>query len=82
MNRSYRLVVFDWEGTLGDTLGQVLNAVASVAKQMQFGEFDELKARQYVVFGLVRAVQKLFPLLTTYQHKNNKDDRLVKILAI
>ena len=61
--------MFDWEGTLGDTLGQILNTVADVAKQMQFGELDKQLARQYVVLGLVTAVKKLFPHLTMHQHE-------------
>ena len=69
MSKPYRLVVFDWEGTLGDTLGQILNTVSTVAKQMQFGELDERLARQYVVLGLVMAVKKLFPHLSMHQHE-------------
>lgn len=69
MSRRYRLVVFDWEGTLGDTLGQILNTVAAVAKQMEFGELDEQLARQYVVLGLVMAVKKLYPHLSMHQHE-------------
>jgi phosphoglycolate phosphatase len=69
MSKPYRLVVFDWEGTLGDTLGQILNTVSTVAKQMQFGELDERLARQYVVLGLVMAVKKLFPHLAMHQHE-------------
>ena len=69
MNRPYRLVVFDWEGTLGDTLGLILNTVAVEAKRLQFGELDEKVARQYVVLGLVNAVQKLFPHLSMHQHE-------------
>lgn len=69
MSRPYRLVVFDWEGTLGDTLGQILNTVASVAKRLEFGELDERLARQYVALGLVMAVRKLFPHLSIHQHE-------------
>lgn len=69
MTRPYRLVVFDWEGTLGDTLGQILNTVAVVAKGMNLGEVDEQLARQYVVLGLVQAIKKLFPHLSMQQHE-------------
>ncbi len=69
MSRPYRLVVFDWEGTLGDTLGQILNTVAVVAKRMHFGEIDEQLARECVVLGLVHAIRKLFPHLTLHQHE-------------
>ena len=34
MDKRYRLVVFDWEGTLSDTLGQVLNCVALEARRL------------------------------------------------
>lgn len=68
MSSLYRLVVFDWEGTLGDTLGQILRTVATEAKRLHFGEVDEQLARQYVVLGLVVAVKKIFPHLSAAQH--------------
>ncbi len=64
MSKLYRLVIFDWEGTLGDTLGQILNTVAAEAKRLQLGEFDEQLARQSVDLGLVNAIKKVFPHLT------------------
>ncbi len=69
MNRRYGLIVFDWEGTLGDTFGIILNTVAAVAKRLQLGELDEQLARQYIVLGLVVTVKKLFPHLSTHQHE-------------
>jgi phosphoglycolate phosphatase len=69
MIRRYSLVVFDWEGTLGDTLGQILTTVATEAKRLRFGAFDEGLARQYVALGLVMAVKKLFPHLSISQHE-------------
>lgn len=64
MGKEYQLVVFDWEGTLGDTLGQILQCVAEEAQRMQLGELDEKEARRYVHLGLEKACQKLFPNLT------------------
>ena len=69
MKKSYRLVVFDWEGTLGDTLGPVLNAIRTQAGRLQFGELDEQLARQCVPQGLLRAVKKMFPHLSLHQHE-------------
>ncbi|MBA3535102.1 MAG: HAD-IA family hydrolase [Tatlockia sp.] len=69
MSRPYRLVVFDWEGTLGDTLGQILNTVATEAKRLQFGELNEQLARQSVELGLVLAVKKTFPHLNELQQE-------------
>jgi phosphoglycolate phosphatase len=61
--------VFDWEGTLGDTLGQILNTVATEAKRLQFGELNEQLARQSVELGLVLAVKKTFPHLNEQQQE-------------
>ena len=69
MKTSYRLVVFDWEGTLGDTLGHVLNALAVQAARLQFGELNEQLARQHVVLGLAMTVKKSFPDLSIHQHE-------------
>lgn len=69
MKMSYRLVVFDWEGTLGDTMGHILNTLSREAQRMQYGELDEQLARKYVMLGLVKAVKKLFPTLSLYQQE-------------
>ena len=69
MTKPYRLVVFDWEGTLGDTLGQVLNIVSAEARRLNFGELDPQLARESVVLGLVMAVKKLYPHLSPPQHE-------------
>ena len=69
MNKLYRLVVFDWEGTLADTLGQILNTVDTEAKRLQFGELDEQLAREYVELGLVMAVRKIYPHLSLHQQE-------------
>lgn len=69
MTKQYHLAVFDWEGTLGDTLGQILNTVATEAKRLRFGDVDECIARRYVSLGLVVAVQKIFPGLSLQQYE-------------
>lgn len=69
MKTSYRLVVFDWEGTLGDTLGSVLNALEYESRQLQLGVFDERLARRLVVLGMATAIKKLFPNASLYQQE-------------
>lgn len=69
MGKPYRLVVFDWEGTLSDTLGQIFSSVAEEARRLQFGELDEQSARQSVELGLAMAVKKAFPHLNDQQHE-------------
>lgn len=69
MKTSYRLVIFDWEGTLGDTLGAALNALDYEAQKLHLGVFDKRKARRLVVLGLATAIKKLFPQASLYQHE-------------
>lgn len=69
MSKSYRLVIFDWEGTLSDTLGQVLNCLAIEAKRLQLGEFDKGVVRQCVDLGLAKVIKKLFPYSTLQQQE-------------
>ena len=69
MAKPYHLVIFDWEGTRGDTFGPVLHLIAVEAARLHFGELDELQARQYVVLGLPLALKKIFPHLSLYQYE-------------
>ncbi|RUR19575.1 HAD family hydrolase [Legionella qingyii] len=69
MSNPYDLVVFDWEGTIADTVGIVLHIVATEANLLGFGNFDPYQARKYVELGLVQALRKTYPHLTTTQHQ-------------
>lgn len=68
MSNPYQLIVFDWEGTISDTLGLILNTVTSETRRLGFGEIDPKVARQYVDLGLVQALRKTLPDLSAKQH--------------
>lgn len=70
MTKSYKLIVFDWEGTIADTLGLILHTVAREAKRLGFGEINAESARKYVYLGLDNALKKLFPHLTLQQYES------------
>lgn len=61
MTKTYHLIVFDWEGTLGDTLGQVVHAIIQSARLMNLEPVSEASVRQSLALGLNKAIQKLFP---------------------
>lgn len=69
MSNPYQLVVFDWEGTIADTLGLILHTVANEANILGFGEIDHYQARKYVDLGLLQALKKLFPQLSSRQQE-------------
>lgn len=69
MSNPYQLVVFDWEGTISDTLGQIFNIVNAESDALGFGALDLAQARQCADLGLDAALKKLFPLLTDDQYQ-------------
>lgn len=60
----YKLIVLDWEGTLGDPLGHIHDALEKEAEHLGLGDYDAACARRYVSLGLEKAVRKIFPDLT------------------
>lgn len=69
MSNPYELIVFDWEGTIADTLGVVLHVVATEANLLGFGDFDSFEARKYVDLGLVQTLKKAYPHLSSAQYQ-------------
>ena len=66
VSKAYDLVVFDWEGTLSDTLGQIVCVFSDEAKRMQLEDFSIELAREYIALGPVVAIKKLFPHLPAH----------------
>jgi phosphoglycolate phosphatase len=69
MSNPYALIVFDWEGTLGDPLGHILQVLSEEASRLGFGDIEKESARRLVVFGLDKAIRRLFPNLVLHQHE-------------
>lgn len=69
MVKQYRLLVFDWEGTLADSLGPILNCIAKQAKNLHFGEINPQSACQWLGLGLAKAIKKIFPDLNLSQQE-------------
>lgn len=64
MTYTFQLIVFDWEGTISDTLGPLFQLVSLEAQKLGYGAIDPYQARQYVHLGLVKALRKLYPALS------------------
>lgn len=60
-HKSYQLVVFDWEGTLADTLGEYFQVIAEEACKLHLPALDINVARSLVALGLNKALIKLYP---------------------
>ncbi|MCX7114606.1 MAG: HAD family hydrolase [Gammaproteobacteria bacterium] len=61
MIQRYQVVIFDWEGTLADSLGPILMAIREAAKARNLAPFDEVLARQNVHVGIRLLLKKLYP---------------------
>ncbi|MDO5103860.1 MAG: HAD-IA family hydrolase [Lautropia sp.] len=55
------VVVFDWDGTIADSVALVVNALQQAAKTMGLPLMDEVLARQSVGLGLNELLEKLLP---------------------
>lgn len=69
MMKSFQLVVFDWEGTIADTLGHILHVVSEEAQRLGLHAVDPYEARDYVSLGLAHALKKLYPDLSLNQYE-------------
>ncbi len=70
MSKPYRLVVFDWEGTLGeDGFSILLSIMSQVSQRMLLGSLDLSAARRYINAGLVTTIKQVFPEATLYQQE-------------
>jgi phosphoglycolate phosphatase len=61
MPKNYRLVVFDWEGTLGDNIGHLVDVIKKAALSFHLGDVEEQSIRDVLSEGLTSVVKKLFP---------------------
>lgn len=64
MIKPYQLVVFDWEGTLGDTFGPVLSAIQKVVQEYGFETCDPLQARKSYYLGVDLLLKTMYPHLS------------------
>lgn len=55
------VIVFDWDGTIADSVALVVNALQQAAKTMGFQLADETLARQSVGLGLNELLARLLP---------------------
>lgn len=61
MNNKYKLLIFDWDGTLMDSEATIVDCMQRAIEQenMEFRSYDEI--RHIIGLGLAEAIQQLFP---------------------
>ncbi len=61
MKSNYDLIVFDWDGTLIDSLGGIVDAMRMTVERLDLPPLTEAEMRAVVGLGLVEALRTLFP---------------------
>ncbi|MBD8493789.1 HAD-IA family hydrolase [Pseudomonas syringae] len=61
MRRDYDLLIFDWDGTLADSIGRIVQAMSEAALTGDMPVRDELSIKGIIGLGLPEAIRTLYP---------------------
>lgn len=76
--KQYPLLVFDWDGTLVDSIERIVTSLQFASKMAIDVEVNESQAKNVIGLGLMEAIAKLHPELDASRHAdalNNVADR-------
>ncbi|MFQ6371132.1 HAD-IA family hydrolase [Shewanella sp. YIC-542] len=59
--KNYDLIIFDWDGTLMDSIGRILGCLRNVAREMGLHQPPESALRDIIGMSLEQAMLTLFP---------------------
>jgi phosphoglycolate phosphatase len=66
----FSLLVFDWDGTLSDSLQHIVNSIRYAIKKLGLPEKPEDAIKSIIGLGLEEALQRLCPGIDALQSKN------------
>lgn len=72
-NQPYKLLVFDWDGTLIDSIERIVDSMQHASRQVCGMGLSEEKARSVIGLGLSEAIEHLFPQLDAVTIKSVAD---------
>jgi len=61
----YQLIVFDWDGTLMDSTGHIVQCMQHAISQLDFPSLDDAAISHIIGLGLNEAAQALYPKIST-----------------
>ena len=64
MRRDYDLLIFDWDGTLSDSVGRIVDAMQTAAGLAGRSVCDDLAIKGIIGLGLPEAIRTLYPDIT------------------
>ena len=66
--KRYPLLVFDWDGTLVDSIERIVSSLQFASKKTLNADISAAQAKDVIGLGLIEAVEKLHPELDTKKH--------------
>lgn len=66
--KRFPLLVFDWDGTLVDSIERIVTSLQHASKQAADIHISEIQARDVIGLGLIEAITQLHPELNVQQH--------------
>lgn len=58
---AYRLIIFDWDGTLMDSTGHIVSCMQQAIRQLDLPPLSDAQVSHIIGLGLNEAVQTLYP---------------------
>jgi phosphoglycolate phosphatase len=65
--KHYQLIIFDWEGTLGDSIGVLLRHLKTVVTNMGLPPFDDNEARKLIRLDFHQMLSTLYQDLASHE---------------
>ncbi len=72
--KQFPLLVFDWDGTLVDSIERIVTSLQFASKQAISIDISESRARDVIGLGLMEAILKLHPEFNEAAHKAELDN--------
>lgn len=60
----YKLLIFDWDGTLADSVGRIVEAMHVASERSRFELRDDFAVKGIIGLGLPEAIRTLYPDIT------------------
>ncbi|MFQ6559496.1 HAD-IA family hydrolase [Pseudomonas sp. Lb2C1-1] len=61
MHPDYKLLIFDWDGTLANSIGRIVESMHVASDRSGFARCDDFAVRGIIGLGLPEAIRSLYP---------------------
>ncbi|MGE7960496.1 HAD-IA family hydrolase [Pseudomonas sp. NPDC089530] len=61
MHPDYKLLIFDWDGTLADSIGRIVESMHVASDRSGFARCDDFAVKGIIGLGLPEAIRTLYP---------------------